>query len=129
LDEFPNVQVIDVDDVLAAVQKMIANFVLAISVVGGFVILSGIMILIGSIALTKSQRVYEHSILKALGANRRQLTTLLFAEYALVGSLAGVLGSVFATAMSWVVCRYLMEIGWRFDWLVFCEGVLVTAVL
>jgi len=129
LDEFPNVQVIDVDDVLAAVQKMIANFVLAVSVVGGFVILSGIMILIGSIALTKSQRVYEHSILKALGANRRQLTTLLFAEYAFVGSLAGVLGSVFATTMSWVVCRYLMEIGWRFDWLVFCEGVLVTAVL
>lgn len=87
------------------------------------------MILIGSIALTKSQRVYEHSILKALGANRRQLTALLFAEYALVGSLAGVLGSAFAAAMSWVVCRYLMEIGWRFDWIVFCGGVLATAVL
>ena len=129
LDTYPNVQVIDVDDVLAAVQKMIANFVLAVSVVGGFVILSGILILIGSIALTRSQRVYEHSILKALGANRRQLTAMLFAEYALVGSLAGILGGVFATLMSWVVCRYLMEIGWRFDWIVFGEGVLATAAL
>ncbi|MBX3280977.1 MAG: ABC transporter permease [Acidobacteria bacterium] len=129
IDAYPNVQIIDVDDVLAAVQKMIANFVLAISVVGGFVILSGIMILIGSIALTKSQRVYEHSILKALGANRKKLTAMLFAEYALVGTLAGLLGAGFASVMSWAVRRYLMEISWRFDWIVFGEGVLATAVL
>ncbi len=129
LDAFPNVQIIDVDDVLEAVRKMIANFVLAISVVGGFVILAGVLILVGSIALTKSQRVYEHSILKALGANRKQLAMMLFAEYALVGSLAGFLGAVFASLMSWAVCRYLMDIGWRFDWLLFAEGIVATVCL
>ncbi|KXK05295.1 MAG: putative ABC-type transport system involved in lysophospholipase L1 biosynthesis [Acidobacteria bacterium OLB17] len=129
VEAFPNVQVIDVDDVLTAVRKLIANFVLAISVIGGFVTLSGVMILIGSIALTKSQRVYEHSILKALGAGRRQLALMLFAEYAVVGSLAGLLGAVFAALMSWVVCRYLMDIGWRFDPFVFAVGVLATAAL
>ena len=122
-------QIIDVDDVLEAVRKMIANFVLAISVVGGFVILAGVLILVGSIALTKSQRVYEHSILKALGANRKQLAMMLFAEYALVGSLAGFLGAVFASLMSWAVCRYLMDIGWRFDWLLFAEGIVATVCL
>ena len=45
LEKFPNVQVIDVADIIAVVQKLVNNFVLAISFVGGFVILSGILIL------------------------------------------------------------------------------------
>jgi predicted lysophospholipase L1 biosynthesis ABC-type transport system permease subunit len=43
------------------IQKLVNNFVLAISFVGSFVILSGILILIGSIALTKIARVYENA--------------------------------------------------------------------
>ena len=73
LTNFPNVQIFDVADIVAAVQKLVNNFVIAISFVGSFVILSGILILIGSIALTKSQRIYENAILKTLGARRPTL--------------------------------------------------------
>ena len=45
IDQYPNIQIFDVADIVAAVQKLINNFVLAISFVGGFVILSGILIL------------------------------------------------------------------------------------
>ncbi len=38
IDEFPNIQIFDVADIVAAVQKLVNNFVLAISFVGGFVI-------------------------------------------------------------------------------------------
>ena len=70
LDQFPNVQIFDVADIIAAVNRLVNNFVIAISFVGSFVLLSGILILIGSVALTKSQRIYENAILKTLGANR-----------------------------------------------------------
>jgi putative ABC transport system permease protein len=83
------VQIFDVADIAAAVQKLVNNFVLAISFVGSFVILSGMLILIGSIALTKSQRIYENAILKTLGAKRATLAAILFAEYGLLGVLAG----------------------------------------
>ena len=52
LDKFPNVQIFDVADIIAAVNKLVNNFVIAISFVGSFVLLSGILILIGSVALT-----------------------------------------------------------------------------
>ena len=80
VDQFPNVQIFDVAEIVAAVQKLINNFVLAISFVGSFVILSGMLILIVSIALTKSQRIYENAILKTLDAKRMTLTAILFSE-------------------------------------------------
>lgn len=126
---FPNIQIIDVADIVAAVQKLVSNFVLAISFVGSFVILSGILILIGSIALTKSQRIYENAILKTLGARRLTLAAILFGEYGLLGSLAGVIGSGFAVALSWAVSRYLMDIDWEFDPLLTVSGIALTALI
>lgn len=129
LDRFPNVQVFDVADIISTVQRLVNNFVLAISFVGSFVILSGILILIGSIALTKSQRIYENAILKTLGATRPSLVAILFAEYGLLGLLAGVIGAGFATALSWAVSRFLLNISWQFDPVVALSGVFVTAAL
>jgi putative ABC transport system permease protein len=129
IDRFPNVQIFDVADIVETIQKLVNNFVLAISFVGSFVILSGILILIGSIALTKSQRVYENAVLKTLGAKRLTLATILFAEYGLLGILAGIIGSVFATALSFAVAEYILEINWEFDFSLMMTGVLTTAFL
>ncbi len=129
MDRFPNVQMIDVADIIAAVTKLLNNFVIAISFVGSFVLLSGILILIGSVALTKSQRIYENAILKTLGANRRTLATILVAEYGLLGFLAGLIATTFAVALSYVVTRYLMRIGWEFDAGLAIAGVIITTAL
>lgn len=129
LDKFPNVQIFDVADIIAAVNRLVNNFVIAISFVGSFVLLTGILILIGSVALTKSQRIYENAILKTLGANRRTLATILLAEYGLLGFLAGLIATGFALVLSFAVTRFLMEIDWQFDPVVSVAGVVVTTLL
>ena len=129
LGKFPNVQIFDVADIVAAVQKLVANFVLAISFVGTFVILSGILILIGSIALTKSQRIYENAILKTLGARRLTMASILLTEYGLLGLLAGIIGSGFAVLLSWAVSRFSLGIDWVFDPVLAVAGILITALL
>jgi putative ABC transport system permease protein len=129
LAAFPNVQIFDVADIVATVQRLVANFVLAISFVGGFVVVSGILILIGSIALTKSQRIYENAILKTLGARRGTLTIILFAEYGLLGLLAGIVGAGFAVLLSFGVATYVMDIDWEFDPLLTLIGIAATATI
>ncbi|MDQ3321195.1 MAG: FtsX-like permease family protein [Acidobacteriota bacterium] len=129
VDEFPNVQVFDVADIVAAVQKLVNNFVLAISFVGSFVILSGMLILTGSIALTKSQRIYENAILKTLGTRRKTLAAILFAEYGLLGLLAGIIGAGFATVLSFAVSVYIFKIDWELDFGLTILGVLITTFL
>ena len=65
---------------------------LGISIVGGIALLSGVLILIGAVAMTKFQRVYESAILRTLGASTRLLMTTLALEYCALGLLAGAIG-------------------------------------
>lgn len=129
IDQNQNVQVLDVQDIVAAVGKLVNNFVLAISFVGSFVMLTGILILVGSVALTKSQRIYENAILKTLGAKRASLLTILFAEYGLLGFLAGFIGAFFAVLLSFIVTKYIFQFEWEFDWQLAVYGILITTLL
>jgi putative ABC transport system permease protein len=87
------------------------------------------LILIGSIALTKSQRIYENAILKTLGARRPTLAAILLTEYGLLGLLSGLIGTLFAIALSYVVSRFLLDIEWAFDPALAIEGVVITTLL
>jgi len=111
-DRFPNVSAIDAHDVLRTIQQMLGNVTLAISIVGLVTLVSGVLILVGSVAMTKFQRLYEAAIFRSLGASTRTLAAMLAIEYGLLGGLAGVVGAAGAAVLSWVVSRNLLEIRW-----------------
>jgi putative ABC transport system permease protein len=129
VDQFPNVSVIDTADAVAAIKRLINNITLGISFVGGFVFFCGALILIGSIALTKFQRIYENAILKTLGAKRKTLLAILLAEYAVLGAAAGVIGALTAIGLSYAVAKYVFEINWQFEPNLTLTGILLTALL
>jgi putative ABC transport system permease protein len=129
LDRYPNVSVIDVFDVVRSVGRILSNITLAVTFIGGFVLLCGSLILVGSIAMTKYQRVYEAAVLKTLGAKRRALLTILLAEYGLLGLVAGVVGALAALLLSYAVAKYLLKIPWTFEPWVVAGGVAATVAL
>jgi putative ABC transport system permease protein len=129
VDRFPNVSVIDVADIVRSVSRILSNITLAVSFIGGFVFLSGALILVGSIAMTKFQRVYEAAVLKTLGAERRVLLTIMLAEYGLLGLVAGLVGAAAANGLSYAVSRYVFEIDWTFAPLLNLTGVAATVLL
>ncbi len=127
--KFPNVSAIDVREVMAALQQVVDNVTMAISIVGGVALASGALILIGAVAMTKFQRVYEAAILRTLGASTRLLATMLALEYSALGLIAGLIGAAGALGLSWAVCRYVFEIDWEPAPGLLIVGALVTAVL
>jgi putative ABC transport system permease protein len=126
---FPNVSVIDFLTILATVRDITDKVTLAISVVGGLVLFSGALILVGAVAMTKYQRVYEAAVFKTLGANTATIARMLLVEYSVLGALAGLVGSVGAIGLTWGVSRYALEIPWRVSPGEHAVGVLVTAAL
>ena len=110
--QFPNVSVIDGFEILNTVRRVLDYVTLAISIVGAIALFSGVLILIGSVAMTKFQRLYEAAILKTLGATSKTIMTMLVLEYSVLGMLAGAVGSVGALVLSWVLSTYLFEIRW-----------------
>jgi len=111
--KFPNVSVIDLREVLETIRKVFSVVTVAIDVVGSLVILTGGFILMGAVAVTKFQRVYEVAIFKTLGASSRAIAAMLMVEYGLLGTLAGAVGSFGALALGWGVSRFALDIPWR----------------
>jgi putative ABC transport system permease protein len=129
LDKYPNISVIDVADIMRAVTRILNNVTLAVSFIGGFVLLSGVLILVGSIAMTKWQRIYEAAVLKTLGAKRRVLLSIMLAEYGLLGLVAGLVGTFAAIALSYSLSRFVFEIPWSFTPWLYLSGLGATVLL
>ena len=109
---FPNVSAIDVREILASVIRVLRNVSLAVTVVGSLVLVSGMLILVGSISMTRFQRSYEAAVLKTLGATSGRIAAMLAVEYGLIGAAAGVIGSTGALGLSWAVARFVLELPW-----------------
>lgn len=110
---FPNVSAIDVRDVLRSIQDVLGNVTLGVTIVGSVMLFSGVLILIGAVAMTKFQRVYEAAIYRTLGAGTWRLASMVVIEYGALGALAGVLGALGAVALSFAVSRELLDIAWH----------------
>ena len=129
LEQFPNVSVIDVADIVRTLTRILDNVALAVSFIGGFVLLSGVLILVGSIAMTKFQRIYEAAVLKTLGAKRKVLLMIIFAEYGLLGLIAGLIGSLAAIGLSYAIARFVFEIPWTLTPTINLVGIVAAVVL
>jgi len=127
--KFPNVSVIDLREVLQTIRKVFGVVTVAIDVVGSLVIVTGGLILIGAVAVTKFQRVYEAAIFKTLGASSRAIAAMLMVEYGLLGTIAGAIGSFGALALGWGISRYALDIPWRPVLYENLAGTIATSVL
>ena len=127
--QYPNVSVIDGLEVLKTVRRVLEYVTLAINVVGAIALFSGGLILVGSVAMTKFQRVYEAAIFKTLGAKTRVLVTMLIIEYGVLGILAGTVGSVGALVLTWALTRQVFDITWFPAPLQNVGGIVVTATV
>ena len=129
VDAAPNVSVIDGREILATIKSVVDNVTLAVTVVGSLVVFSGLLILIGAVAMTKFRRVYEAAIFKTLGATRQLIAAVLVIEYGLLGLLAGGIGAGGAVGLSWAISRYALDIPFKPLLGMSAIGVVVTAVL
>jgi putative ABC transport system permease protein len=124
---YPNISVIDLREVLDTVKTIVDNVTLAVTVVGALVLLSGSLILIGAVSMTKFRRVYEAAILKTLGASSRLIATMLLLEYGVLGAIAGTVGAAGAVGLSWAVARYGLDLPWAPAPMLTIGGILITA--
>jgi putative ABC transport system permease protein len=61
-------------------------------------------VLLGALSTSRHQRTREAALLRTLGARRRQVTGVLLAEYAALGTVAALAGLLLASgASAWIV--------------------------
>lgn len=91
---FPNVSILDLRQVFTIIEDILDKVSLVINFMAFFSIITGLIVLIGSVRTSKYQRVKESVLLRTLGAKNRQLVRIAALEYlflGLLGSLVGIL--------------------------------------
>jgi putative ABC transport system permease protein len=126
---YPNVSAIDIRDVLASVREVVDDATLGVTVVGAVTVAGGVLILVGAVAMTKFQRLYDAAIYRALGASTRRLVAMVAIEYVTLGLLAGVLAGAGALGLSWAVARQLFDIEWHAAPELILSGVVLTGAM
>ncbi len=110
--EFPNVTAINIGDVIDSFARILDRLTLAIHAVALFCVLTGGLVLGAALAATRYRRLYESVVLKALGATRSLILGSFATEYLLLGIVGGLTGVGLASALSWVLLRFIFELPW-----------------
>jgi putative ABC transport system permease protein len=127
---FPTITVINVADILDRIQEVVDQISVVIRFISAFAIFAGAVILSSSVAGTRFRRMREMAVFKTLGATRARIARMLSAEFLILGTVAGVVGSLLANAFTWLVLRrFFDEVPFRIDWLVLLVSVISTALI
>jgi putative ABC transport system permease protein len=109
---FPNVTAIPIREVLERIAGVLDQIALAIRLLAGVSIATGLIVTAGALGVSRHQRLYQSVILKALGATRGLVARVFAVEYALLGTAAGLGGTALAAALAWGVLHWALDVRW-----------------
>ena len=109
VQQFPNVSIIDLSLVLSVLNELLSKIAFIIRFMAGFSILTGLIVLIASVLISKYQRIGESVLLRTLGASRKQIYYITALEYFFLGALAAFTGILLSLASSWALALYIFK--------------------
>jgi len=110
VQQFPNISIIDLGLVLSVLDGLLDKISYVINFMSAFSIVTGIIVLIASVRISKYQRIQESVLLRTLGATRRQILTINALEYFFLGMLSALTGILIAVAAGWCLSTYSFKL-------------------
>lgn len=117
--EFPNVSVIDLRQVLVLIQGILNKISWVINFMAFFSILTGVIVLIGSVRTSKYQRIKESVLLRTLGAKSNQILKINALEYLYLGVLGTGIGILLSVISSQLLANLVFDVSFVPSWVPF----------
>lgn len=113
---YPNLSVIDIDQVIDQVRSTADQVAAAVEVVFYFTLMAGVLVLLASISSSQDERLLEGSVMRVLGARTRQLRLAHLSEFVAIGLISGLVAAIAAASISGVIAVKVFEQSWVPDW-------------
>ena len=107
--KFPNVSIIDLRQVYSIIEDILDKVAWIINFMAFFSIITGIIVLIGSVRTSKYQRIKESVLLRTLGAKNTQILKISAFEYVFLGLLGSLVGILLALVSSLCLALFVFK--------------------
>ncbi|WP_434667127.1 putative ABC transporter permease subunit YbbP [Klebsiella sp. B345] len=114
--EFPTVSLLDIGAILRQVGQVLTQVSRALEVMVVLVTACGILLLLAQVQVGLRQRYQELVVWRTLGAGKNLLRTTLWAEFALLGVVSGVVAAIGAEVALAMLQTKVFDFPWTPDW-------------
>ncbi|MFJ3000204.1 putative ABC transporter permease subunit YbbP [Raoultella planticola] len=127
--EFPTVSLLDIGAILRQVGQVLTQVSRALEVMVVLVTACGILLLLAQVQVGMRQRYQELVVWRTLGAGKSLLRTTLWAEFALLGVVSGVVAAIGAEVALAMLQTKVFDFPWTPDWRLWVMLPLCGAIL
>jgi putative ABC transport system permease protein len=106
---YPEVAVITIREVLDNAAMLMRRTAGVFQVMAGVALLVGFLVLAGAFSADQHRRIYDSVIYKVCGATRRDILSILVAEFSLAGLFTGLGSLILGTITAWGVVQGLLK--------------------
>ncbi|MEL7268153.1 MAG: FtsX-like permease family protein [Bacteroidota bacterium] len=132
VQKFPTISIIDLRQIFTVIEEILGKIAWVINFMAFFSILTGIIVLIGSVRTSKYQRIKENVLLRTLGAKNKQILRITALEYCYLGLLGGGIGIMLSLLGSFLLAKFVFEVSFvpsLIPFLVVLPGILMLVLL
>jgi putative ABC transport system permease protein len=129
---FPNITVLDLRQIYTVIEDILNKISWIINFMAFFSILTGIIVLTGSVRNSKYQRIKESVLLRTLGAKSKQILQITALEYVYLGVLGSLVGILLSLVSSQLLATLLFKepfVPSAVPFLVFLPGITLLVLL
>ncbi|WP_372744219.1 ABC transporter permease [Lutibacter sp.] len=130
--KFPNISVLDLQQVYTIIEDILNKISWIINFMAFFSILTGVIVLIGSVRNSKYQRIKESVLLRTLGAKSKHILQITALEYMYLGIIGSLVGIVLSLISSQLLAVFLFKepfIPSLIPFLVFLPGITLLVLI
>lgn len=132
VQQYPNVTILDLQQVFTIVEDILDKISWIINFMAFFSILTGLIVLVGSVRNSKYQRIKESVLLRTLGAKSKQILQITAWEYIYLGLLGSLTGIILSLVGSQMLALFLFKepfIPSVIPFLVFLPAIILLVVI
>jgi putative ABC transport system permease protein len=127
--KFPNLTIINVAAVMEQLQSLLSKMSYAIEFVFGFSLLAGLSVLYAALMATREERVRESTLMRVLGASRKQVVLAMLVEFLCIGILASVVANIFTNIAAYYLATLVLDMEYQFNAWLSVQALLAAIVL
>ena len=113
--KFPSITVLEVDAILTQFKTILVQLTTAINYLLYFALFAGFTVLFAAVYATLDDRVYEGTLMRTLGANRRLLRKAHLIEFSLLGLISGCVAVMMSEAILYFLYTYALHLDYKIN--------------